>query len=101
MPAAEIIAATTRAVDGEANRASYPTMTPRWGSSYFKTYDAIAPATRRTFSKVKSSAIMPRQPSVPNLISCPMTLGQLVHFLFVQILHNLADILRLLPGGNQ
>src|SRR6266700_2275177 len=28
----------------------------------------MAAATRRTFSKVKSSAIRPRQPSVPNLI---------------------------------
>src|SRR5450755_3661310 len=28
----------------------------------------MAPATRRTLSKVKSSAIRPRQPSVPNLI---------------------------------
>src|SRR5256885_1885783 len=56
------MSATTRAACGDANRASYPTMTPRLGSSYFKTYDAIAPATRLMFSKVKSSAIMPRRP---------------------------------------
>ena len=34
----------------------------------YATYAAIAPATRRTLSKVKSSAMMPRQPSVPNLM---------------------------------
>src|SRR6266481_3657742 len=43
-------------------------MMPRAASSFFRTYPAIAPATRRTFSKVKSSAMRPRQPSVPNLI---------------------------------
>src|SRR5438874_5372671 len=43
-------------------------MTPRLGSSCFKTYEAIAPATRRTFSNVKSSAMIARQPSVPNLM---------------------------------
>src|ERR1700722_1397104 len=53
---------------------------PRRGSSSFNTYEAIAPATRRTLSKVKSSAMIPRQPSVPNLISCaivfPVLSGQ-------------------------
>src|SRR5215469_12560292 len=47
-------------------------MTPRFESSYFRTYPAIAPATRRTLSKVKSSAMIPRHPSVPNLISFRM-----------------------------
>src|SRR5581483_2851901 len=53
----------------DAKRVSYPTITPREGSSCFNTYDAIAPATRRTFSKVKSSAMIARQPSVPNLMA--------------------------------
>src|SRR5581483_11437962 len=53
----------------DAKRVSYPTITPREGSSCFNTYEAIAPATRRTFSKVKSSAMIARQPSVPNLIA--------------------------------
>src|SRR5881409_882062 len=33
-------------------------------------YCAVAWATRRTLPNVKSSAMMPRQPSVPNFICC-------------------------------
>src|SRR3954454_11719649 len=76
----------------------------------------MAPPTRRTFSNVKSSAMMPRHPSVPNLIvflrsSLVMSLQsssvagdsshQLVQLLFVQVLHHFADILRLRPCRNQ
>src|ERR1700736_1680000 len=41
---------------------------PALGFSARTTYRAIEHATLRTFSNVKSSAITPRQPSVPNLI---------------------------------
>src|SRR6202453_4681684 len=58
----------------------------------------MAAVTRRTLSKVKSSAIRPRQPSVPNLIwlmaVCRCS-TQLVQFLFVQMLHYFSNILRL------
>src|ERR1700687_1190902 len=124
MPAPAMTSATTCAARGEANRVSYPMNIPRWACSCFRTYQAIAPATRRTLSNVKSSAMSPRQPSVPNLISCAMNdsrhwpvtschysycslitghflLHQLMHLLLVQILHDLAHILSLLSGRNQ
>src|SRR5260370_37128229 len=43
--------------------------TPLRASSLRTTYRALACATIRAFAKVKSSAMMPRQPSVPNLIA--------------------------------
>src|SRR6266404_5254215 len=108
----------------------------------------MAAATRRTFSKVKSSAIRPRQPSVPNLIwvmswslvvsrqslvvrfslfvgrwsilvtrslqiqstvllatsdQRPTTVfsHQLMQLLLIQMLHHLADILRLVERGDE
>src|SRR5689334_14716871 len=69
MPALARTSAATRAKLGEPKRVSYPKITPRDASSWFKTYEAIAPATRRTLAKVKSSAMIARQPSVPNLIA--------------------------------
>src|SRR5690349_18760464 len=42
--------------------------TPAPGFSARATYRTIAHATLRTFANVKSSAITPRHPSVPNLI---------------------------------
>ena len=47
---------------------SKPTNTPLPGFPARTTYRAIACATTATFSSVKSSAITPRQPSVPNRI---------------------------------
>src|SRR6267143_6435063 len=44
-------------------------MTPARASSQRTTYRAMACATMRAFANVKSSAITPRQPSVPNLIA--------------------------------
>src|SRR5215472_14526632 len=79
-------------------------MTPRFGSSCFWTYAAMAPATRRTLSKVKSSAITPRHPSVPNLISViPVLyrLGQLCPLLLVEMFHNFSDILGAIECSNQ
>src|SRR5690349_15939546 len=71
----------------------------------------MALPTRRTLSKVKSSAIMPRHPSVPNLIcvaidSCFASvnsggLHQPLHLLLVEIFHNFADILRMLTRGDE
>src|SRR5215475_1008982 len=90
----------------------------------------MPPATRRRLAKVKSSAMTARQPSVPNLIwparsggsetgperlvissHCPRPnkvapLGrgisdQFGQILLVQILHDFAYILRILPGGDQ
>src|SRR5882672_11351240 len=86
-------------------------MTPRVGSSCLRTYAAIAPATRRTLSNVKSSAMRPRQPSVPNLIGVtrPGSLAmefvkrsdQFVQLLLVEVLHYLADVLRLITRGDE
>ena len=70
----------------------------------------MACATLRTFSYVKSSAITPRQPSVPNLISAaafsdlsrfdnpaPVSaLQQLLRLLFLEPFHDFADVLRAL-----
>src|SRR2546430_14638893 len=99
--------------------------TPARGSSLLITYAAMAAATRRTFSKVKSSAIMPRQPSVPNLISVGMRIqqdnnncgiaevqncgvdgacrrsNQVFALFLVQVLHHLADVLRALQCGDE
>src|SRR5579864_3502228 len=68
IPAIETTSAAARANRSEPKRVSYPTSTPAPGFSARTTYRAIAHATLRTLAKVKSSAITPRQPSVPNLI---------------------------------
>src|SRR2546423_7488076 len=60
---------TAAAKSSEANRQSYPTIASGSLERDFM-YWAVASATRRTLPKVKSSATMPRQPSVPNLIGC-------------------------------
>ncbi len=68
IPAMETVSAAARANRSEPKRVSYPISTPAPGFSARTTYRAIAHATVRTLAKVKSSAITPRQPSVPNLI---------------------------------
>src|ERR1700722_3737224 len=68
IPATETASAATRAKRSEPKRVSYPTRTPALGFSARTTYRVIAHDTLRTFAKVKSSAITPRHPSVPNLI---------------------------------
>src|SRR5260370_13329396 len=63
----------------------------------------------RTFSTVKSSAITPRHPSVPNFNSVisaatlnpPHLSDQRPLSVFVQPFHNLADVLRAVPRANQ
>src|ERR1700689_4816102 len=69
LPAAEMVSAATCANFSEPKRVSNPTSTSAPGFSARTVYRAIASVTVRTFSYVKSSAITPRQPSVPNLIS--------------------------------
>src|ERR1700751_3842940 len=88
-------------------------MTPRAASSCFRTYPAIAPATRRTLSKVKSLSMKPRQPSVPNLIGVVMccslrnrelrapSLRQPLQSFFIEMLYNFTDILRVVERGDQ
>src|SRR5229473_3261327 len=69
----------------------------------------MAYATLLTFSNVKSSAITPRHPSVPNFNSVisaatlnPRRLSdQRPLSVFVQPFHNLADVLRAVPRANQ
>src|SRR6266852_2203790 len=69
----------------------------------------MAYATLRTFSNVKSSAITPRHPSVPNFNSVisaatlnPFRLSdQRPLSVLVQPFHNLADVLRAVPRANQ
>src|SRR5690348_12077853 len=72
----------------------------------------MAAATRRTFSKVKSSAIMPRQPSVPNLIGsihipqvnksvASVSSEQLGQLLVAEVFYDLAHVLRMLARGYQ
>src|SRR5260370_39013483 len=63
----------------------------------------------RTFSTVKSSAITPRHPSVPNFNSVisaatlnpPRLSDQRPLSVLVQPFHNLADVLRAVPRANQ
>src|SRR5216684_843249 len=69
----------------------------------------MAYATLRTFPNVKSSAITPRHPSVPNFNSVisaatlnPFRLSdQRPLSVLVQPFHNLADVLRAVPRANQ
>src|SRR3954463_5163989 len=98
MPQPEMVSETISAAARDAKRVSYPTTMPfpafRPSASVFFAKDATARETRRTFSKVKSSAMTPRQPSVPNLISCAIgRLNQFLQFFLVEMLHDLADIL--------
>src|SRR5579859_215119 len=69
VPVEAISSATAAATLSDAKRWSYPTSTPLRASSLRTTYRAIERATMRAFANVKSSAITPRQPSVPNLIA--------------------------------
>src|ERR1700683_3648943 len=68
IPDIETTSAAARAEASDSLRVSYPTSTPALGFSARTTYRAIAQATFRTFSTVKSSPITPRHPSVPNFI---------------------------------
>src|SRR4029077_18139544 len=77
----------------------------------------MAWATTRAFAKVKSSARMPRQPSVPNRIAvmeCQYTrwaelgkqaglagIQQMFLLLFCQFFHDFADVMGALAGTNQ
>src|SRR3954469_671596 len=106
MPHADTVSATISAAARDAKRVSYPTTIPlpafRPSASVFFAKEATARETRRTFSNVKSSAMTPRQPSVPNLISCAIgRLNQFLHLLVVEVLHDLADVLRVLAGGDE
>src|SRR5438477_1322367 len=103
-------------------------MTPFLASSPRTTYRAIASATMRAFANVKSSAIMPRHPSVPNVIGVisrsiregrkqkraalarptlqifrPLQpqLQKLLNLLFFQPFHNFTYLLRSLSRANQ
>ena len=67
-PLAANTSATVRANSSEAKRQSYPTTATGSLERDFR-YSAVPWATRRTLAYVKSSAVMPRHPSVPNLIS--------------------------------
>ena len=66
LPAA--VSATVLAKSSEANRVSKPTTSPLWARPRCCMYRTTPCAQRRTLSKVKSSAMMARQPSVPNLM---------------------------------
>ncbi len=68
MPFAAMTSAAERAKSAEAKRVSYPITSERLRGLVFFRYAAVAWAQTETLSKVKSLAIMPRQPSVPNLI---------------------------------
>src|SRR6266700_4827030 len=70
MPLLAKISDTVLAKSSEANLQSYPMMASGSLERDFM-YCALPCATRRTLPKVKSSAMTPRQPSVPNLIGCP------------------------------
>src|SRR3954471_23161602 len=101
-----MVSETISAAGREAKRVSYPTTMPfpafRPSASVFFAKDATARETPRTFSKVKSSAMTPRQPSVPNLISCAIgRLNQFLQFLFVEMLHDLAYILCMLTRRDE
>ena len=73
----------------------------------------MAAAAMRTFAKVKSSAIMPRHPSVPNLMGCDLPCfvylcircharSRIVRdSLRYQFLHHFAHILRVFARGDQ
>src|SRR5215472_8941736 len=63
----------------------------------------MALAARRTLSKVKSSAIMPRQPSVPNLTAVlfPMFLEQFFAAICGKLFDYFADILRMVPRSDK
>ena len=65
LPAA--VSATVLAKSSEAKRVSKPTTSPLWARPRCCMYRTTPWAQRRTLSKVKSSAMMARQPSVPNL----------------------------------
>src|ERR1700687_2813034 len=64
-------------------------------------YSAVPWATRRTFAYVKSSAITPRQPSVPNLIWSVIGLKVTGLAGPPQGLDDLANVLRSGPGNHQ
>src|SRR6266849_2939557 len=69
----------------------------------------MAYATLRTLSNVKSSAITPRHPSVPNFnpvisaatLNPPRLSDQRPLSVLVQPFHDLADVLRAVPRANQ
>src|SRR5579863_7711216 len=64
--------AAVRANSGEKKRVSWPTMI--FGDFLVaQTWPATAVEARRTPEKVKSSAMMPRQPEVPKWIVCFVT----------------------------
>src|SRR5579872_1041026 len=62
----------------------------------------MAATTRRTLSKVKSSAMMARHPSVPNFMGWAMScLYKLVQPFFVQIFHDFSHVLGMGTGGDE
>src|ERR1041384_8789054 len=75
MPFAASTSHVSCAYTSERKRLSYPTMAA-FGSEREFQWSAVACAMRRTFSKVKSSAMTPRQPSVPNLMGVFCMLSQ-------------------------
>src|SRR5215471_5176162 len=86
--------------------------TPSPGSFRVSRYVPIAPAAMRTFAKVKSSAMTPRHPSVPNLIEVTFPMLRLAFApgnssdqFFVsgcsKLLHDLAYILGMVTRGNE
>src|ERR1041384_8751968 len=75
MPFAASTSHVSCAYTSERKRLSYPKMAA-FGSEREFQWSAVACAMRRTFSKVKSSAMTPRQPSVPNLMGVFCMLSQ-------------------------
>src|SRR6266849_2582869 len=90
--------------------------TPLRASSLRTTYRAIACATVRAFAKVKSSAMTPRQPSVPNRIEviageytrCELfaksrigLLEEVFPALLLEPLHEFGHVLGTVAGANE
>ena len=82
-----------------ANQTGVPVMAMVFGCG------AIAYETSRTFSNVKSSAMMPRQPSVPKMIrlmaSSMSDTSVGVRAACGKFLHHSPDVLRALPRADQ
>src|SRR6266566_1010052 len=64
-------------------------------------YWAVAWATRRTLPNVKSSAMIPRQPSVPNLICWAIGLKVTGHSSPLESVDDLAHVLRAIAPADQ
>ena len=67
MPCSRKISAAARVNSSAKNRVSWPTISVGFALR-LRTCSAMAAAARRTFANVKSSAMIARQPDVPNLI---------------------------------